>query len=299
MRFYDHHTMFSPERPLSGRRESPIHSGFTLIELLVVIAIIAILAAMLLPALSASKQRAYRAQCFSNLHQWGVCFALYGGDNNDSMPPGWSPALNNTSGEWMSTLRTYYSNPNIRLCPSAITMRSSLPSGSQFNNNSDNSLISWGIFGTNGYPVAYWGVTGDYGSYGMNAWAMNPPASSVGVYMSGPTSDYWRKGSPSGGNVTQIPLFADCIFDGAPPLDKDTPVSHKGWYIPSPGAGSGMSNFSIVRHNGHSPVDMCFADSSVRDVGIKELWTLNWSRSFNTTYMASLNSWPTWMGAYK
>jgi prepilin-type N-terminal cleavage/methylation domain-containing protein len=124
MRIYDHHTMFLLKRPVSGHREYRINSGFTLIELLVVIAIIAILAAMLLPALSASKQRAYRAQCFSNLHQWGVCFALYSGDNNDSMTPGWSPAVNSQSGEWMSTLRTYYANPNIRMCPSATTFRS-------------------------------------------------------------------------------------------------------------------------------------------------------------------------------
>ena len=171
--------------------------GFTLIELLVVIAIIAILAAMLLPALSSAKARGKRALCISNLHQWGICFALYGGDNNDSMPPGWSPAVNATSGQWMSTLRSYYSNPNIRVCPACVKYRSSLPAANFFNPSMDNTLISWGILGTNGYPVPYWGVAGDYGSYGMNAWAMNPPDSSIGVYMASPASDYWRKITPS------------------------------------------------------------------------------------------------------
>src|SRR5690242_11175573 len=129
-------------QPVSHRQP-----GFTLIELLVVIAIIAILAAMLLPALSRAKTKAKRIQCTSNLKQWGLGFQLYAGDNSDSMPSGWY----DPNGMWMVALVPDIPGANIGgpicFCPAATTTRDTLPAPFV---TSGCTFLAWGMMSNSG-----------------------------------------------------------------------------------------------------------------------------------------------------
>jgi prepilin-type N-terminal cleavage/methylation domain-containing protein/prepilin-type processing-associated H-X9-DG protein len=114
-------------------RQNKRKDAFTLIELLVVIAIIAILAAMLLPALSAAKQKAWTTSCNSNLHQIGLGMTMFAGENNEFYPESGSyikwgqidpigPPAGSSKPSWMEQIFPNVGNTNVYRCPGNVQL---------------------------------------------------------------------------------------------------------------------------------------------------------------------------------
>ena len=251
--------------------------GFTLIELLVVIAIVALLMAILMPALRRAKRQTRAVMCRSNLRQWGFCFSMYASDNDGHFPEIFG-GVGGLYGQWAIALNPYYGDQKkMWCCPMA-----KIP----MNHGGRQPFAAWPVD-----PFVVSLVPGNYGSYGINAWVYKPPAGKADIYGFS-AKDHWGTGHVAG--ASRIPMFLDCMWRGGHPLQTDIPQENE--TDPWNGVNADcMQYFCLNRHSGKT--NGAFLDSSVRQIGLKELWKLKWHRDYKVD--DPLPVWPEWMRSFE
>ncbi len=267
--------------------------AFTLIELLVVIAIIALLMAILMPALQRVKKQARSVACLSKLKQWGMFFAMYAEDY-DSRFMGSSGVTN----RWVSALGNYYKwDDEFTCCPNALK-----PWVDEFGINSGAEgrdvgvTMAWGYMGMSG-SRSHWPKKMK-GSYGINGWVNDPPPGAETHPELGGAEYFWR--GPAVAGAGYVPLFLEGQRYNGWAVHTDRPPTYSGerWNNDAQ-----MGRFCLNRHNGFA--GCLFLDFSARKVGLKELWVLKWNRKYDESGpytkagLVQPSDWPEWMKTFK
>ncbi len=243
------------------------HKAFTLIELLVVIAIIALLLAVLMPALNYARKQARSSGCQSNLRQLCLAMNLYALDHEDLTMP-----FSHQPGEyWFHQLapylseREYKNNPEehlegmmrVAFCP--MTKRQDRTEGSFY-----------------GSAYRSWRFMGGEGSYGLNLWLLPDDPIYAPAF---PAKNFFKKYSDA---KSSVPLLGDSVWVGSWPFDADRVPDDLSGDIGYPGYPHGegyfMGRFCVDRHR--EAINIGFVDSRAERVRLEELWTLKWHQNF-------------------
>jgi prepilin-type N-terminal cleavage/methylation domain-containing protein/prepilin-type processing-associated H-X9-DG protein len=299
-------------RPASGGRKGVSTSilyhrssfinprGFTLIELLVVISIIALLLAVLMPAVGRARKQAQAAGCQANLRQWGLYYAMYAEENDGRMPNWWRRGLycsllpavipddffTNEDEELAFSGGAIRGYRKLLLCPATRWQTfETAPSATAGKNGT--TRLAWSY----GQECSLGNVPGS--SYAQNFWA---PALRGDYGETVP--DLWTSCLVK--RAADVPVYSDCRAGEALPYASDAPPA--GEDLPL-GSAWGLPRYAMDRHG--DGINTLFMDWSVRKVGVKELWTLKWTKEFERSGCWTKaggvrpEDWPQWMRGFK
>jgi prepilin-type N-terminal cleavage/methylation domain-containing protein len=275
--------------------------GFTLIELLVVVGTIAILTAILMPALTKARTQLKAVTCMSNLRQWALTFGIYLADYNGyfipepaydsdgSVAPGERPAEK----IWYTMLWQYHKQRKLYFCPLATKPEDEGGRNpfSAWHHEGDELPDGWGFEDSSGEKHLY-------GSYGMNYWILNWQSGQVDPSWIPWLTYFWQTDNFITANET--PLILDCQWSGVEPVAYASPPEYDGEVVSDSEYCEDDMKRVCLNRQGNGKTNGAFMDLSVRRIGLKELWQLRWHRLWpRERAEAGTPEWPDWMRDFK
>jgi len=284
---------FSHRRHDTVSRRQSLH-GFTLIELLVVVVVIALLMAIITPALRKAKELAQLLTCKTNLKQMGIGFHVYAADNDDS-PVAMGVQLTGEANQatlWVDAI-TYYVNKaqKVRYCPKA-DRNPEEEWGTAFDSMTAADIgvdLKLYVTGFNGWSWSgnakyIWKRASVSSSYAYNGWLYAEPKNGWQDYR----KDYsWGKLNTITATAT-VPLLSGSVWADSWPMSEDRPAPGTTWAkgaMRGPGAApvsDFMSRYLFDRHQ--KRIGMVFVDGHVDNINCEDgqLWSLRWHKKWKS-----------------
>ena len=248
--------------------------------MLVVIAIIAILAALLLPALSSAKLQSLRVQCLNNVRQLGVVGLTYVSDNGKH--PAYDDPNYPGGGAWMGSFNVVARDKGIGVCPSA-PLRDPVPASGNGQGAADKAWVRW----TSDNKTKF------FGSYGFNTWLYTHGAGWKSDHQA-----WYFNGTANIQKPSATPVFADENWVDGNPFETDPPFHDLYAGSPYSSWSDNMGRFTIARHgsvNASSAprnlaagsklpggINIGFADGHSDLAPLEKLWDLSWHLDWQT-----------------